>query len=155
MTEHFCQIHNYKFYKNEKDGKTWYSHKIKGGTGYCNEPKGELEQQSKPPPKAIESKTSPVEEVNSSKPPTKDEQMTKGDWAEKDKATRKSIERQKSLEMAVGVAKIKASDSTEKIIATAKLFEAYLEGIKSKEVQPVKKNRLVEEAQRLDEEGMS
>ena len=39
MEEHFCQLHNCKFYKNEKNGKTWYSHKKADGTGYCNEPK--------------------------------------------------------------------------------------------------------------------
>ena len=55
-------------------------------------------------------------------------EMSKDDWAEKDRITRRSIERQKSLEMAVEVAKIKGSDDTVKIIATAKLFEAYLEG---------------------------
>jgi len=56
-----------------------------------------------------------------------EEKMTKGDWDEKDRRTRKSIERQKSLELAVEVAKIKGSDTTEKIIATSKLFEKYLE----------------------------
>jgi hypothetical protein len=53
MSEHFCQLHNCKFYKNEKNGKTWYSHKIKDGSGYCNEQKeGDNVQRpaSTPPP---------------------------------------------------------------------------------------------------------
>lgn len=38
---HFCTTHNTRFYLNEKNGKKWYSHKIKegpGAGGYCNEP---------------------------------------------------------------------------------------------------------------------
>lgn len=34
---HHCEEHNCKFYKNEKDGREWYSHKIRGEDGYCNE----------------------------------------------------------------------------------------------------------------------
>ena len=65
---------------------------------------------------------------------------TKEDWAEKDRITRKSIERQTALNNAVAVAKLLETTgvTTAKIIATAKLFEAYLEG-----------NPLVEEAKRL------
>lgn len=76
--------------------------------------------------------------------PSKD--MTKEDWAEKEKITRKSIERQKSLECAVEVAKLLGADkvTTEKIIATARKFEEYLE---SKELKPGKS--LVEEAKKL------
>ncbi len=39
--EHYCTTHNCKFYKNEKNGEIWYSHKIAGSnpTKYCNEPK--------------------------------------------------------------------------------------------------------------------
>ncbi len=47
MTEdHYCPTHQCKFYKNEKEGRTWYSHKLKDGTGYCNEPKTEAKPQS-------------------------------------------------------------------------------------------------------------
>ncbi len=70
-------------------------------------------------------------------------------WAEKDKVTRKSIERQTSLNAAVEVAKFIGADkvTTDKIIATAKRFEAYLE-YGTEEVQPVK-SRLVEQAKNL------
>lgn len=55
-----------------------------------------------------------------------EEKMTKDDWAEKDKITRKSIERQKSLEMAVETLKAGAIKD-EQVIPTAKRFEKYLE----------------------------
>lgn len=40
--DHWCPVHNCRFYrnKNEKTGQVWYSHKIKegpGAGGYCNE----------------------------------------------------------------------------------------------------------------------
>ena len=39
---HYCEIHNTKFYRNEKinHGKLdiWYSHKKMDGTGFCTEP---------------------------------------------------------------------------------------------------------------------
>jgi hypothetical protein len=38
--DHWCSIHNCKYYKNEgKDGAVWYSHKVKETGKYCNEPK--------------------------------------------------------------------------------------------------------------------
>lgn len=40
--DHFCKEHNCKFYRNEKNGEVWYSHKIKDGANagkYCNEVK--------------------------------------------------------------------------------------------------------------------
>ena len=77
-------------------------------------------------------------------PPSK-EIMAKSDWAEKDRIVRKSIERQKSLEMSVEIAKMmevgKATPNS--IIAVAKLFEAYLEG------KEVVKNEVVEAALKL------
>jgi hypothetical protein len=36
--EHFCTEHNCSFYRNEKNGKVWYAHKIKDSNKYCNEP---------------------------------------------------------------------------------------------------------------------
>ena len=84
-------------------------------------------------------------------PPTKTEatgtgiahkdKMTIDDWAEKDRITRKSIERQTALNNAVEVAKLIGADkvTSEKIIATARRFEAYLAG----------ESRLVEEAKKL------
>jgi len=105
--------------------------------------KDKLSEKPQQPP---QSKSSPVAVVGGS------EVMAKGDWAEKDKITRKSIERQTSLNAAVEVAKLIGGDkiTTEKIIATAKVFEAYLGGqtekTQDKEVRPaVKKGRLVEE----------
>lgn len=38
---HYCQTHNSKFYRNEKqvngEPKVWYSHKILDGQGFCTE----------------------------------------------------------------------------------------------------------------------
>ena len=70
--------------------------------------------------------------------PPKPEQVTgKTDWAEKDRITRKSIERQTSLNAAIELGKAMGVTplNSSQVIATAKLFEAYLEG---KEVQPAK-----------------
>jgi len=54
------------------------------------------------------------------------EPMTKEDWREKDKTTRKSIERQKSLEMALKALEVGATD-LDGVIPTAIRFELYLE----------------------------
>jgi len=38
--DHFCTVHQCKFYRREKDGAVWYSHKIEHGPDagrYCNE----------------------------------------------------------------------------------------------------------------------
>ena len=144
--EHYCQTHQCKFYKNEKNGKTWYSHKIKGGDGYCNEPKGQADVvQATPSPTSEESKSSPTPKESGSKPPPEHE-MTKGDWSEKDRITRKSIERQTALKEAANIACAVIAQGKEmspaKVIDTAKLFEAYLEG-------QLGKSRLVEEAEKL------
>src|SRR3990167_8153030 len=56
-------------------------------------------QQSTP-----QSKSSPVKEASGSVPPRSE--MSKDDWAEKDRITRRSIERQKSVELAVELAKV-------------------------------------------------
>lgn len=55
-----------------------------------------------------------------------EEKMTKDDWREKDKTTRKSIERQKSLEMALKALEVGATD-LDGVIPTAIRFELYLE----------------------------
>ena len=64
--------------------------------------------------------------------PPRKEIMAKSDWAEKDRITRKSIERQTSLNTAVDIACALIGQGKEmspaKVIDTAKLFEAYLEG---------------------------
>ena len=54
------------------------------------------------------------------------EPMTKEDWREKDRTTRKSIERQKSLEMALKALEVGATD-LDGVIPTAIRFELYLE----------------------------
>ncbi len=75
--------------------------------------------------------------------------MTKNEWQEKDRVTRKSIERQTALNAAVELAKnSKVEITTADIIRTAHSFEAYLAGVPvEKEVQPAKKT-LVEEAKK-------
>ena len=78
------------------------------------------------------------------------EEMTKTDWAEKDKITRKSIERQTALNAAIELAKLTIVKQPEKvnsenIVLTAKYFEAYLAG---EEVKPAK-TTLVDEAKKL------
>ena len=140
--EHYCKVHSCKFYRKEKDGRSWYSHKIKDGGGYCNEPKEEEAMASTPIKTPASSKVKP--EPPAQPATVAESKMTDGKWVEKDRITRKSIERQTSLNAAVEVAKILldvGTDkvTTEKIIATAKVFEAYLEG---KEVQ--KANRVVD-----------
>ncbi len=98
-----------------------------------------------PPPVTPKSTESiKAQAVETPPPPLKD------NWVEKDKITRKSFERQTSLNASVEVAKLMGADkmTTDKIIATAKRFEAYLEYGVDKEVQPVK-SRLVEEARKL------
>lgn len=87
--------------------------------------------------------TPPKEEIHTTTTPAT--VMTKEDWPEKDRVIRKSIERQTSLNAAVELAKkVEGVVSSEKIIATARVFEAYLEG---KEVQ--KAGKLIEEAKRM------
>ena len=79
-------------------------------------------------------------------PPGK-EIMAKSDWAEKDRVTRKSIERQTTLKAATDIACALIGQGKEmsptKVIDTAKLFEAYLEG------KEVIKNKVVEAALNL------
>lgn len=57
------------------------------------------------------------------------EKMSKGDWDEKDRRTRKSIERQTALNVAVEIVKLNPPTEkvTEKVLATAKRLEEYLE----------------------------
>ena len=70
--------------------------------------------------------------------------MAKEDWAEKDRITRKSIERQTSLNAAVELAKA-GIIKPEQVIPSARKFEEYLEG---KEVQPAK-SRIAEAAKAM------
>ena len=74
--------------------------------------------------------------------PSDKEIMAKSDWAEKDRVTRKSIERQTALKEATNITCALIAQGKEmsptKTIDIAKLFEAYLEG-----------NYLVDEAKKL------
>ncbi len=78
--------------------------------------------------------------------PKKEESMTKDDWAEKERITRKSIERQTALKEATNIACAVITQGKEmspaKVIETAKLFEVYLAG------EPTK-SRVAEEAKKL------
>ena len=133
MSEHYCQEHQIAF--TEKTGKygVFWSHKL-GNNSYCNEHKEERaattpSQTTPPSPPSAKPETTPT--------------MTKEDWAEKDRITRKSSERQTSLNCAVAIAKqVDGVVTTGQIIATAKVFEAYLEGLPPK-------SRLAKEAEKL------
>ena len=117
MAEHWCKEHKQPFFKRGKMKN--FAHPITGDDGeptgeWCNEPKATT-------------------------PPSEDE-MTKEDWAERDQNTRKSIERQKALDIAgnVAVAKIQAGEqfTAFKILTIAKIFESYIENgvvVKDKE----------------------
>jgi len=86
-------------------------------------------QPAKPKPLAPQAKSTPVKADK---------------WDEKDGITRKSIERQTSLNAAVELAKV-GIIKPDQVLPSAKKFEEYLEG---KEVQPAK-SRLVEAAKKL------
>lgn len=48
--EHFCSIHGVPFKKHEKEGETWYSHKIEDTGKYCTEGKTAEMPAAAPPP---------------------------------------------------------------------------------------------------------
>jgi len=130
-----------------KENRLVHFTKDKNDAGYWNIQTLELAQLNKEPtkPPIIESSMPPKQEK-----PTEISPMTPDKWAEKDRITRKSIERQTSLNAAIELGKAMGVSplTSSQIIATAKLFEAYLEG-----QEVVKKTRLVEEAKRLNEEA--
>jgi hypothetical protein len=59
--EFYCQEHQTKFYRNERNGKVWYSHKIQGSDPpkFCNMPK-DAPKPEKPSVDAPESKSKPL-----------------------------------------------------------------------------------------------
>ena len=129
MREHWCSDHKTVFFKRGKM-KT-FAHPIKDEDGeltgqWCNESEpaeqdGQLEE----------------------KPPI----MTKDDWVEKDRITRKSIERQTALNAAVELAKTGGLKFGQ-LLPSAKRFEIYLEtGIIEKEVPA--KSKLLDEVKKL------
>ena len=131
MAEHWCQEHETAFFK--KGAMKGYAHPIKNEvgetTGWCNEDKP-IHTVEKVAKEMAESKPQPTQRGRA------DSVMSKTDWSEKDRITRKSIERQTALKEAN--IRVPAGESSGKVIATAKLFEAYLEG-----------NYLVDEAKKL------
>lgn len=56
-----------------------------------------------------------------------DDKMSKNDWTDKDTKTRKSIERQKSLELAVNLLIDRKDPDEEDVVLVAQRFEKYLE----------------------------
>ena len=92
-----------------------------------------------PPVKALE-----AEQTAKGNPPAKEPRMTNEDWADKDRITRQSIHRQVALKASVEMAKMSETGKAtpNSVIATAKLFEAYLEG-------EATKSRLVQEVEKL------
>ena len=127
MTEHYCEEHQCKFYRNEKDGKVWYSHKIKGGEGYCNEPK---EKQQEPEPKEATIKPEPTPK------PKPVEELSHG--------KSKSFALSYAKDIACSLIRTGKEVSTTKVIEIAKAFENYLDG---KEVS--KGSDLVEAAKKM------
>ena len=88
MDSYFCEQHQTKWFKTGKM-KT-YAHPVKGAngetTGWCNMPDDAVPTVVK---EAVKQGAVIVEE-----------KMTKEDWDAKDQRTRKSIEKQKALEIA-------------------------------------------------------
>ncbi len=143
MAEHFCQEHQAVWFK--KGAMRGYAHPILNEAGeqeynedgkllWCNETNtGDVSRPEKPPASPLPKE---IDKPN----------MSKEDWREKDKTTRKSIERQTSLNAAVELAKLAPSKaSVIFVIEIAKVFEAYLDG---KEVQP-RESTMVSEAKKL------
>ena len=125
--EHFCEEHKTKFFKTEK--MFGYAHPIKVNdqtVGWCNEDAEEvakLPAQKTASPPLREDEPTP-KELGVSK------EMSKGDWAEKDRITRQSIQRQTSLKAAVEWCIAKHATEpvkTAMVLTVASLFEAYLE----------------------------
>ncbi len=111
MAEHFCLIHNCKFYKNEKEGKVWYSHKIKDGLGYCNEPKA-VETAT---PQSAPGQKGQLEAITPNLKPL----------PERSVSTNSSIERQVSLKCSCELAD--SSETEDEILQRAEKFFGWLQ----------------------------
>ncbi len=127
MAEHFCNEHGKVFFKKGK--MKGYAHPIEdedGETvGWCNE---DAEGVAKLPAQKVVSP--PLQEGEPTPEELKTDKMSKGDWAEKERKTRKSIERQKSLDKAVDWCIAKQTTEpvkTAMVLTVASLFESYLE----------------------------
>ncbi len=134
MAEHWCKEHQAIYFKRGK--MKGYAHPILDEEG---EATGEWCNESKEAPEPEAKQVTPKAD------------MTKNDWAEKDRITRKSIERQKSLDLGVRVCELSGIKTgiTEKAITTARAFEAYLETGKEYLGKEVQKSHLVEAAKKM------
>ncbi len=81
MTEHYCTEHGVTYFKKGK--MKGYAHPIEGGGDWCNMPEAP----------ETERETAIKEEIHNASKPTSDD-MSKKDWADKDRITRESIETQ-------------------------------------------------------------
>ncbi|KKN74969.1 hypothetical protein LCGC14_0384710 [marine sediment metagenome] len=129
--QHYCEEHQVKFTRRtNKKGEEWYSHPIEvnGQTvGWCNEDgkkvaklSAQLDDAMLPEHKEV------VEKAKASV----SSEMTKGEWSEKDRVTRQSIQRQTSLKAAVEWCIAKHATEpvkTAMVLTVASLFESYLE----------------------------
>ena len=128
--EHYCSIHNTVFFKTEK--MRGYAHPIKDKNektiGWCNEEDLEklknLEPEGKD--KILPEHQEVIDEAKASV-----KEMTKADWAEKNRIERQSIQRQTALKQAVNWCSIKVQGGGEiktiEVITVASVFESYLE----------------------------
>ena len=122
--EHYCEKHATKFFKTTK--MSGYAHPIKDKDdnliGWCNEDAEEVAK--------LEPRPMPDVPLQEEEEPVTDE-MTKADWANKDRIKQHSIERQKALAEAVNwcIAKLQGGEEvkTVHIISIATIFESYLE----------------------------
>ncbi len=120
--DHYCEIHGVKFFKTAK--MKGFAHPIEGTepTQWCNEE--DMESYHSPDPEKEK-----VAQQKLKEEPVKE--MTKADWAEKDRIKQHSIERQKALAEAVNwcIAKLQGGEDvkTVHIISIATIFESYLE----------------------------
>ncbi len=126
MAEHICEKHQTAFTRKTKGNKTWYAHPIieNGETvGWCNEDAKEVAKlESQPSDKVLPEHEQVIEQ------------------AKKSVAfdpTRKSIERQKALDIAERWCEHKDTDGkikTVEVISVASVFESFLEnGIQVKD----------------------
>jgi len=111
---HYCKLHKTPWFKKGK--MRGYAHPIEDTGEWCNEPEEDTPEDT-PPAKEI---AKPISTSETVKP-----QMSREDWAEKDKITRKSIERQKSVECAVMLCQ-SAQIKPDEILTYAKTFEEFI-----------------------------
>ncbi len=128
MAEHFCNEHQAKFFKGGKMKSFAHPIEVNGQTvGWCNEDAeevGKLPAQKTASPPLQEGEPTPAELT------AVDNKMSKGDWSEKDRVTRQSIQRQTSLKAAVEWCIAKQATepvTTVMVLTVAGLFESYLE----------------------------